>query len=315
LGDWASSEELCRDVQQRAGGADLVADGVLGAIHAFRGDTSAARPLLLRGLNAASRVGVVSMEVDCAAALAWVEQHEGAHDAAAERCRFVLARWERSEDHHYAVWGLRWAACFFATHDALRDARACADALSAISASSGYPDALAALAHALGEIALAEGDPLGAAEQITRALELQAALEIPFERAQIQLRAGVVLAASGQRDVALERLVDAYRTARRLGSRPLAAEAAGEVAKLGESVEQRLGRRAAADHEGAGLSRRELEVMRLVAVGRTNREIARELFLSPRTVDMHVRNILAKLGCRTRTEATARATELGLLVA
>ncbi len=314
LGDWGGSDELCRDLHQRAGGADLVADGVLGAIYAFRGDTSAARPLLLRSLNAASRIGVVSMEVDCAAALAWVEHHEGAHEAAAERCRFVLARWERSEDHHYAVWGLRWAACFFATHGALRDARACADALSAIGASSGYPDAVAALAHALGEITLAEGDALAATEQFARALELQAGLDIPFERAQIQLRAGVALAASGQRDLALERLVGAYRTARKLGSRPLADEAAAEVAKLGESVEMRLGRRAAANHQGAGLSRRELEVMRLVAVGRTNREIAGELFLSPRTVDMHVRNILAKLGCRTRTEATSRAAELGLLV-
>jgi DNA-binding NarL/FixJ family response regulator len=49
-------------------------------------------------------------------------------------------------------------------------------------------------------------------------------------------------------------------------------------------------------------------------VGRTNREIAHQLYLSPRTVDMHVRNLLAKLGCRTRTEATSRAHALGLLV-
>ncbi len=61
------------------------------------------------------------------------------------------------------------------------------------------------------------------------------------------------------------------------------------------------------------LSRRELEVLRLIAVGRTNRDIGSELFLSPRTVDMHVRNILAKLDCRSRTEAARRAGELGLV--
>jgi DNA-binding CsgD family transcriptional regulator len=55
--------------------------------------------------------------------------------------------------------------------------------------------------------------------------------------------------------------------------------------------------------------------MRLVADGRTNREIAAELFLSPRTVDMHVRNILAKLDCRSRVEASAKAGEAGLLTA
>lgn len=58
---------------------------------------------------------------------------------------------------------------------------------------------------------------------------------------------------------------------------------------------------------------RELEVLRLVAAGLTNRETARKLFLSPRTVDMHVRNLFAKLGCRTRTEAVRRAGELALI--
>ena len=86
------------------------------------------------------------------------------------------------------------------------------------------------------------------------------------------------------------------------------------MARLGESVAARLGPRAEADAGGAGLSRRELEVLRLVAVGRTNREIARDLFLSPRTVDMHVRNILRKLDCRSRGEASHKAGELGLLI-
>jgi DNA-binding NarL/FixJ family response regulator len=56
-----------------------------------------------------------------------------------------------------------------------------------------------------------------------------------------------------------------------------------------------------------------LEVMRSVAAGRTNREIAVELVLSTRTVDMHLRNILTKLRVRSRTEAAAKAGDLGLL--
>ena len=53
--------------------------------------------------------------------------------------------------------------------------------------------------------------------------------------------------------------------------------------------------------------------MRHVAAGETNKEIAQELFLSPRTVDMHVRNILRKLDCPSRAAASTRAGELGLL--
>jgi ATP/maltotriose-dependent transcriptional regulator MalT len=242
-----------------------------------------------------------------------LEEHEGHLDEAHAHCRFLLDRWARSEDHHYAVWPLRWAACFFARHGALGEARGCTQALSSISATTGHLDALAALAHALAETALAEGQVDAAAEQLERAAELHETLEIPFERAQIQLRAGAALAAAGERDLAVERLVQACRTARRLGASPLATQAADMLAGLGESVEARLGRRAAAEHANGGLSHRELEVMRLVAAGRTNREIAGELVLSTRTVDMHVRNILAKLRCRSRTEAAAKAHGMGLL--
>jgi DNA-binding CsgD family transcriptional regulator len=315
LGDWDQVAELCHDLIVPGAGADdtLVADGVLGAVHLWRGRPAAARPLLERCLHAATRMNVVSMQCDSAAALAWLADQEGNALRASELCHTVLDRWTQSEDHHYAVWGLRWAATHFARAGAPADARACAEGLSAIAASAGHPDALAALADALAAIALAEGDADAALQQFARALALHDELEIPFERAQILLHAGTAMAAAGARDEALERLAEAHRIAQRLGAEPLAAQVGAAVSATGASLEDLVGIRAAARHSHAGLSRRELEVMRLVADGLTNRQIAEQLVLSTRTVDMHVRSILTKLRCRTRTEAAGRAAQLGLL--
>ncbi len=311
-GEWPEAMQLGRDLVA-SGTAVWVAEGLIGSIHGAQGKLSLARRMLDSSLATAARLGHYNMTVDTMANLARVVAAGGDDHEAAQRCRSLLARWEDSEDRHYAVSGLRWSAGFFARRGDLAAANACAGALTTIASSTGHPDALAALASAIGETALAEGDHDAAADQLGHAVQLLRSVELPFDRAEVELRAGVALAAAGEREPALERLGDAYRTARKLGARPLAAEAAREVAALGESVVQRLGRRAAADADSAGLSRRELEVVRLVAVGRTNREIAAELFLSPRTVDMHVRNILRKLDCRSRVEAAQRARELALL--
>ncbi|WP_205695847.1 LuxR family transcriptional regulator [Conexibacter sp. SYSU D00693] len=316
LGDWDEVDTLCRTlIAPDAGPQDtLVADGVLGAVLAWRGDPGAAVPLLTRCLETATQIDVVSMQCDSLAALAGVAAREGDRGRAVEHCRALLGRWGRSEDHHYAVWGLRWAAGWLAGEGELALARGCTEALSAIATSAGHPDALAALAFALAELALAEDDVEGAVAQFDRVVELHAGLQIPFERAQVLVRAAAAAAAAGQDDVALERLADAHALARDLGARPLAEDVVAAVGALDASLEDVVGRRAAAEHETAGLSPRELEVLRLVAAGLTNREVAGRLVLSTRTVDMHVRNILTKLRCRTRTEAATRAGELGLLL-
>ena len=315
LGDWAQVDDLCRTlIVPGAPPQDtLVADGVLGSLHAWRGDGRQALPLLTRCMETTALINVVSMHCDSVAALAWLAAQEGDAERAEEHCRLLLARWERSEDHHYALWGLRWAAGWLADGGSLGLARACCEALSAIAASAGHPDALAALACALADTALADGDIDAALPQYARALEIHESLEIPFERAQILMRGGSALAAAGEREAAVEQLAEAHRVADALGARPLATSAAAAIAGLGASLERHLGRRAAAEHETGGLSRREVEVVRLVAAGNTNREIAASLVLSTRTVDMHVRNILTKLRSRTRTEAASRAAELGLL--
>ena len=81
--------------------------------------------------------------------------------------------------------------------------------------------------------------------------------------------------------------------------------------ELGDTAQ--AGRGARGPGTAGGLTGRELEIMLLVARGNTSRQIGEALFISPRTVEMHVQGSLLKLGCRTRAEAVRRLAELGTL--
>ena len=96
-----------------------------------------------------------------------------------------------------------------------------------------------------------------------------------------------------------------------LGARPAATVVARRLRALGE-LGVRRGPRPATAANPAGLTRREAEVLRLLAAGLSNARIAAQLGLSARTVDNHVSATLRKLGVRTRSEASARAAGLGL---
>jgi DNA-binding CsgD family transcriptional regulator len=315
-GDWDRATTLCQQViasSEATLHARAVATGMLGSILGLRGQTRRARPLLLESLTLARRIELAAMELLSAWGLAIVDHNEGATQAAAGHCWSIVERWRQTEDRHYAIPPLRWATTFFAESGDSAGTRACAAALAQIAADAGQDEAMSALSHALGETALLDGSAEQAAGQFTRALGLLRGVDAPFDRAESERRAGAALAAAGRRDEAVERLVAAHRTTRRLGARPLAKRVADDLAALGEQAERRLGRLAAAQRASSGLTRREVEVVRLVAAGRTNREIARELFLSPRTVEMHVASILRKLGCRSRAAAARRASELDLL--
>ncbi len=158
-----------------------------------------------------------------------------------------------------------------------------------------------------------EGGADAAAAHFAAALEAISVRDLPLERAEIGRRAGVALVRAGKRTDGITALVSAARTARRLGDTPLGVEIAADLAALGEPVERRLGSREARRLADRGLTRRELEVIRHVARGLTSREIGRALFISPRTVEMHVGSALTKLDCRTRAEAVQRVAMLGLL--
>ncbi|MFF8729627.1 AAA family ATPase [Streptomyces sp. NPDC015171] len=140
-------------------------------------------------------------------------------------------------------------------------------------------------------------------------------LDRPYDLARVRHRlAGALLAEGGddQRDRAVELLRLAAAVAAHLDARPLADEVA-RLAQRARLTLTRAGRQGPADPaEALGLTSRERDVLGLVAAGRTNRQIAEELFISPKTASVHVSHILGKLGVSGRGEAAAVAHRLGL---
>ncbi|MFD3498289.1 AAA family ATPase [Streptomyces sp. NPDC058678] len=151
--------------------------------------------------------------------------------------------------------------------------------------------------------------------QVVTAFE---ALERPYDLARVRHRLAEALLLSGadgdNRDRATELLRLAHAVASHLGARPLA----DSVTLLAQRARLPLNRPSGQTPAPAdpadilGLTGRERDVLRLVSAGRTNRQIAEALFISPKTASVHVSNILAKLGVSGRGEAAAVAHRLGL---
>ncbi len=315
-GEWDRAVELCETLLANARVSpdiQATATWVLGAVFAWRGDTKRARRTLLDAMPLAERQGHWAVVAMNHASLGYLDELDGAYEAAAAHARAARELWAQVDDKEILIPALCWASTLFTDMGAREDAHACARAINDLAALVGNRESLGGLGYALGEVALLEGDAERAVEQFTQASAIFRELGLPYPCALAQARAGVALVAAGAIEAAAERFADAYRIATRLRARPLAGWLARELQRLGEPVERRLGRRAARQLEHGGLSRRERDVLRLVALGKTNREIGHDLFLSTRTVDMHVRNILFKLDCRSRAEAVHKATASGLV--
>lgn len=159
-------------------------------------------------------------------------------------------------------------------------------------------DAIAA--HAQGALHLARGDPRAALASLQQAFELWQRIDAPYEAARTRVLKGQAYQALGDEEAGRLELDAARAVFNRLGASPQLARLAALIGPGG----------AAPAHS---LSERELQVLRLLATGKTNRTIATELFLSTRTIDRHVSNIYMKIGVSSRAAATAWAYHHRLL--
>ena len=182
----------------------------------------------------------------------------------------------------------------------VESARAASDELVDI-ATGREAGVLGAIAdHSRGAVDLAAGDAESALPALRRAFRAWDEVGAPYEAARARLLIGSACRALGDEDAAGLELGAARAAFAALGAAP-------DVARVDALS------RAEGGGAPGGLTARELQVLRLLAAGRTNRTIAAELVLSERTVDRHVSNIFAKLGVASRTAATAFAYEHDLL--
>jgi DNA-binding CsgD family transcriptional regulator len=165
--------------------------------------------------------------------------------------------------------------------------------LQSIAASFGCPSVQARADHASAELALATSDPAAALPSLRRERGVWERIGARYDAALCRVLLGRALRALGDNESAVTELTAARRTLAELGARPAEHEAAALIRPT----------------LPCGLTEREVEVLRLVATGKTNPEIAALLVLSEKTVGRHLSNIFTKINVTTRTAAAAFAYE------
>jgi DNA-binding CsgD family transcriptional regulator len=253
-----------------------------GEIHRLQGDFAAAEA----AYREASRCGYEPQP-----GLALLRLAQGNGNAAAAAIRRVVG--ETTKPLKRAKFLPAYVEIMLAIGDS-EEARTAYRELEGIAGRQGS-DALDAMsAHAEGAVDVAEGDARAALLALRRAWQTWQELEAPYEAARVRVLLGLACRALGDDDTAALELEAARGVFERLGAAP-------DMAYLDSLA-------SGAVSDGAhGLTARELQVLRLVAAGETNKAIATVLILSDRTVERHVRNIFTKLGVSSRAAATAYA--------
>jgi DNA-binding CsgD family transcriptional regulator len=280
-----AGDRLVRAADSHATGAAFYRQA---EVHRVLGDFAAAED----AYQQASRCGLEPQP-----GLALLRLAQGRTDAATASIRRVVA--ETSERFRRA----RLLPAQVEILLAAGEVEAAADAageLAEIAGGYDTPALRAAAGHARGAVLLAEGDAQAAVVALRGAWQEWRQLEAPYEAARVRVLIGLACRALGDEEAAAMELDAARGVFARLGATP-------DLARL----EALAGRDAAA--KGHGLTPRELEVLRLLAAGKTNQAIATELVVASKTVDRHVTNLYTKLGVSSRAAATAYAYQHRLL--
>jgi DNA-binding CsgD family transcriptional regulator len=225
-------------------------------------------------------------------ALSWLAR--GRTAAAITAIHRLLAE---AHDPVHRSWMLPAAVEVLVSARLLDEARQHSDELTGIASAFGNSALQAMAAYAAANVELASGEPEDALSHARESCRLWSGVGAPYETARARVLVARALRELGDEDSATTEFAAARRAFAEVGAAPAATE-----------VDRLLGR-----VRPAGLTERELEVLKLVAEGRSNPDIARALVLSHKTVERHLSNIFTKLNVPSRTAAAAYAHEHGLM--
>jgi DNA-binding CsgD family transcriptional regulator len=265
-------------------------------VNAYRGDVEPTREDAARALELTGREGMVA-RIAAESALGILDLSLENYAAVVDRLRPLAERLE--------VGGVREPGTMRFVPDAIEalialgrfdEARAELRKLETRAAAVDRPSARAAAHRCAGLLCAAEDDVAAALECFERADEQHGRVPMPFERTRTSLARGSVLRRARRRRDARSALEEVATEFERLGAALWAQRARDELERIGGRISA-----------GEQLTPTEERVAALVARGLPNREVAAALFVTPKTVEFHLRNVFRKLGIHSRAELARRA--------
>jgi DNA-binding CsgD family transcriptional regulator len=303
VGDWDTADvevseavRLAEETGQRASLSFALV--VLARLAAARGEVDRARAATSQALEIAERASMMGVTAGAIGALAFLELGVGRVDKAIGALEELGRQADEAGFEEPAV--IPWAPDLVEAYaQAGRDEDA-KRAATRLHAQAERTDGAVARAFAARCRGLTSPEDLD--EPFAEALELHDVRPVPFERARTLLAFGTRLHRARRRVEARRRLRCALETFERLRAEPWAERARAELRAAGAIKRERVG-------DPDELTAQEVRVSRAVARGATNREVAAEMFLSPKTIEFHLGCVYRKLGIHSRTELAALAAQ------
>jgi ATP/maltotriose-dependent transcriptional regulator MalT len=308
LGEWKKALEMCTGLIKDPAvnnPSKATANCVIAIIKSLRGEIRSAEKHTREGIFLAQKEQFLLMYHLLHLPMAKINELKGNVEGAREWYCKIIEDWDKTQEKHDVLLSLMDAAMFFREQNEQVWLKKSLEIFSFISKETGNTEALGCMAFGLGLDAMLQQKPEAAISHLKEAQKYLEPLHVPYQLLLVEYHLGLSLLLSGTPEKGQQLLAGLLPRANKMGLGPLVSKIHVELANLAQAPQH------APDPDT--LTRRQLDVLQLLAAGLSNKEIADRLFLSSRTVDMHVRYIFDKLYCHTRTEAVKIGLERGLV--